>query len=32
VLCAGMTFEFTSPGDATLKGFDEPVALYEVWA
>ncbi len=25
-------FEFTSVGDATLKGFDEPVALYEVRA
>ena len=31
-LCAGKTFEFTSMGDATLKGFDEPVALYEVRA
>jgi len=31
-LCAGKTFEFTSVGDATLKGFDEPVALYEVRA
>ncbi len=31
-LCAGKTFEFTSMGDATLKGFDEPVALYEVTA
>ncbi len=29
-LCAGKTFTFTSVGDATLKGFDEPVALYEV--
>ncbi len=29
-LCAGKTFEFTSVGDATLKGFDEPVALYAV--
>ncbi len=29
-LCAGKTFEFTSIGDATLKGFDEPVALYDV--
>ena len=29
-LCAGKTFEFTSAGDATLKGFDEPVALYAV--
>jgi class 3 adenylate cyclase len=29
-LCAGKGFEFTSVGDATLKGFDEPVALYEV--
>ncbi len=28
-LCEGKTFEFTSVGDATLKGFDEPVALYE---
>ncbi len=31
-LCAGKTFEFTSVGEATLKGFDEPVALYEVTA
>ena len=29
-LCAGKTFEFRSVGEATLKGFDEPVALYEV--
>jgi class 3 adenylate cyclase len=29
-LCAGKTFEFTSMGDATMKGFDEPVGLYEV--
>ncbi|HJM89428.1 MAG TPA: adenylate/guanylate cyclase domain-containing protein [Dehalococcoidia bacterium] len=29
-LCAGKTFEFTSAGDATMKGFDEPVALYAV--
>jgi hypothetical protein len=29
-LCAGKGFEFTSIGDATLKGFDEPVALSEV--
>ena len=29
-LCAGKTFEFTSMGEATLKGFDEPVALFEV--
>ena len=31
-LCDGKTFEFTSVGDATMKGFDEPVALYEVRA
>jgi class 3 adenylate cyclase len=31
-LCAGKTFEFTSLGDATLKGFDEPVTLYAVRA
>ena len=31
-LCTGKMFEFTSVGDATLKGFDEPVALYEVRA
>ena len=31
-LCAGKTFEFTSIGDATLKGFEEPVTLYEVRA
>ena len=29
-LCAGKLFEFASMGDATLKGFDEPVTLYEV--
>ena len=29
-LCAGKLFDFTAQGDATLKGFDEPVALYEV--
>ena len=29
-LCEGKTFEFTSMGEASLKGFDEPVALYEV--
>ena len=29
-LLLGKGFEFTSVGDATLKGFDEPVALYEV--
>jgi class 3 adenylate cyclase len=31
-LCAGKQFEFTSLGEATLKGFDEPVTLYEVRA
>ncbi len=32
-LCAGKTFAFTSVGEVTLKGFDEPVALYAVgWA
>ncbi len=31
-LCAGKTFEFTSIGEATLKGFTEPVTLYEVRA
>ncbi len=31
-LCAGKTFDFTSQGDATLKGFDEPVELYAVRA
>jgi class 3 adenylate cyclase len=31
-LCAGKTFEFTSVGEATLKGSDGPVALYEVRA
>ncbi len=31
-LCAGKTFEFTSMGEATLKGFDEPVTLYQVRA
>ena len=29
-LCAGKTFRFTDVGAATLKGFDEPVALYAV--
>ena len=29
-LCAGKGFQFTSAGDATMKGFDEPVALLEV--
>ncbi len=29
-LCEGKAFEFTSVGEASLKGFDEPVALYEV--
>lgn len=29
-LCAGKGFEFTPAGDATLKGFDEPVALFAV--
>ena len=31
-LCEGKTFVFTSVGDAMLKGFEEPVALYEVTA
>lgn len=31
-LCAGKQFDFTLQGDATLKGFDEPVTLYEVRA
>ena len=29
-LCAGKTFEFTSVGETTLKGFDEQVTLFEV--
>ena len=29
-LLLGKTFDFTSLGEATLKGFDEPVPLYEV--
>ena len=29
-LLLGKGFEFPSVGDATLNGFDEPVALYEV--
>jgi adenylate cyclase len=29
-LCAGKTCQFTTLGEATLKGFDEPVALHEV--
>ena len=31
-LCEGKTFEFSALGDATLKGFDDRVALYEVRA
>ncbi|MEE8336437.1 MAG: adenylate/guanylate cyclase domain-containing protein [Dehalococcoidia bacterium] len=31
-LCAGKLFDFTSQGEATLKGFDEPVKLYQVRA
>jgi class 3 adenylate cyclase len=29
-LCAGKTFRFASVGSAQLKGFDEPVELFEV--
>ena len=29
-LLLGKGFECTSAGDATMKGFDEPVALFEV--
>ena len=29
-LCAGKQFAFTSDGEATMKGFDEPIALYAV--
>ena len=29
-LCAGKTFEFSPVVEATLKGFSEPVTLYEV--
>ncbi len=29
-LCAGKPLKFSAAGEATLKGFDEPVALYEV--
>ncbi|MDP6606918.1 MAG: adenylate/guanylate cyclase domain-containing protein [Dehalococcoidia bacterium] len=29
-LCAGKTFEFTSTGEANLKGFDEAVTFHEV--
>ena len=32
LLCAGKPLEFASVGDTTLRGFDEPVALYEVLA
>jgi class 3 adenylate cyclase len=28
-LCAGKTFEFASTGRAVMKGFDEPLELYE---
>ena len=31
-LCAGKLFDFTAQGEATLKGFDEPVTLYAVRA
>ena len=31
-LCAGKDFTFTLVGEAELKSFDEPVALYEVRA
>ncbi len=29
-LCEGKTFEFAALGEATLKGFSEPIALFEV--
>lgn len=29
-LCEGKTFEFTSVVEATLKCYNEPVALYQV--
>ena len=29
-LCEGKTFEFVSLGAVSLKGFDEPVAVFEV--
>jgi class 3 adenylate cyclase len=29
-LCAGKGFEFDDAGAATLKGFEQPVALHEV--
>ena len=29
-LCAGKGFEFASAGESTLRGFSEPVALFEV--
>jgi len=29
-LCAGKKLTFQHHSDATLKGFDEPVALFEV--
>ena len=31
-LCAGKTFKFTSQGDATMKGFDEPVPYLRITA
>jgi hypothetical protein len=31
-LCAGKGFEFSSAGEATLKGFEEAVGLFEVHA
>jgi class 3 adenylate cyclase len=31
-LCAGKGFEFDLAGESSLRGFDEPVALYEVRA
>ena len=30
-LCAGKQFTFEPLGDAALKGFNEPVALYEAY-
>ena len=29
-LCEAKTFEFAALGEATLKGFSEPIALFEV--
>ncbi len=29
-LCEGKTFQFSSLGEVSLKGFDQPVELFEI--